>query len=104
MIGENQLKLPKDLQEKEYLKTAGGKKKACSVKECEREAVRSLSEEKWEGYLRLAELDYVENRKKKIFLCKKHYNAAKKVKKEDDKYNLKKGFLQDSRQGGRDRF
>ncbi len=96
------MKLPKEIQEKQYLKTAGGMKRTCSVKGCNNEAVRSLSEETWEGYLRLADLDYVENRNKKIFLCKKHYNEAKKVKKEEDKYNLKKGFLQDSRYSGRE--
>lgn len=98
------MKLPKEIQERKYLKTAGGKKRQCSVKECSKEAVRSLSEDKWEGFLRLADLDYVENRQRKIYLCKKHYKKAKKVKKEEDKYNLKKGFLQDARQSGRERL
>ncbi|MBD3196217.1 MAG: hypothetical protein GF317_14260 [Candidatus Lokiarchaeota archaeon] len=95
------MKLPKELREKEELRTSGGSSKYCSVIKCRKEAVRSLSENTWKDYVEKAKLKYKENRFKKIYLCKKHYKAAKKIRQKDNKYNQKKGFLDDSLNSGR---
>ncbi|MFO8020348.1 MAG: hypothetical protein R6U96_17120 [Promethearchaeia archaeon] len=97
------MKLPKELREKRELKRASGKTKRCSIKGCSKKAIRSLSENKWGPYAKKAKLDYAENRHHKIYLCKKHYKQAKKIKKSDEKLYQKKGFLNDesSRETGR---
>jgi len=97
------MKLPKELREKRDLKTKSGSGKVCSVLGCKRKAERSLSENKWQQYVEGAKLKYEENRAKKIYLCKRHYKDAKKVRKKEDKFLQKKGFLQDS-SGGTGRF
>jgi hypothetical protein len=95
------MKLPKELQEEKYLRDGTGKKRTCSIIQCDKEAVRSLSEDKWEGYLKKAGLNYRENRKRKIYLCKNHYRESKKLRKEEEKYSQKKGFLRDASSSGR---
>ena len=95
------MKLPKELQEDNYLRDGTGKKRSCSIIDCEKEAVRSLSEDKWEGYLKKAGLNYKENRRRKIYLCKDHYRESKKLRKKEEKYNKKKGFLNDASTSGR---
>lgn len=89
------MKLPKELREKNELKGTGNKKKKCSVVDCSKEAIRSLSENKWSPYLEKAHLKVAENRAHKVFLCKKHYKSAKKVRKSEEKLTQKKGFLND---------
>jgi hypothetical protein len=98
------MKLPKELREKQELQTSGGKAKACSVVDCRKQAVRSLSENKWKDYVEQANLTYKENRLHKIYLCKKHYKEAKKVRQKDEKQFTKKGFLDDARPSGRERY
>ncbi|TXT58357.1 MAG: hypothetical protein BAJALOKI2v1_390031 [Promethearchaeota archaeon] len=97
------MKLPKELREKRDLKTKTGKRKSCSVIGCKRSAERSLSENKWQEFVEGAKLKYQENRAKKIYLCKRHYKDAKKVKKKESKFLQKKGFLRDS-SGGTGRY
>lgn len=98
------MKLPKELREKQELKTASNSSKRCSVVDCKREAVRSLSENKWKDYVEHANLTFKENRLKKIYLCKKHYKEAKKVRQKEEKQFQKKGFLNDARPSGRQRL
>ena len=94
------MKLPKELREKRELVGAKSKAKSCSVKECGEPAIRSLSENKWSGYVEKAKLQVNENKKHKIYLCKAHYKEVNKVRKSEEKLYQKKGFLDDS-QGGK---
>ena len=89
------MKLPKELKEKSVLT---GKTKTCSASGCGEVAIRSLSENKWGKVCEKAGLKIADNKVKlrKIFLCKKHYKAANKIRKEDEKLLQKKGFLNDS--------
>ena len=54
------MKLPKELRERNELSKAG-KVKKCSIKGCNENAVRSLSENAWKAYLKKADLQYQEN-------------------------------------------
>ena len=94
-LSVEKMKLPKELKEKGNLT---GKTKKCSVSGCGEVAMRSLSENKWGKVCEKAGLKIAEKKVKlrKIFLCKKHYKAANKIRKEDEKLLQKKGFLQDS--------
>ena len=98
------LKLPKELHEKKELGTTTGKNKRCTIRECKNYAVRSVSEGKWKDFLKKAGLKYIENKAKKVYLCKEHYKEAKKIKQKDDKYSQKKGFLDDVAPFRRDVF
>ncbi|MGV9199392.1 MAG: hypothetical protein ACOC44_13595 [Promethearchaeia archaeon] len=98
------MKLPKELREKQELKGASGKTKRCSVQGCSKKAIRSLSENKWAPYCEKAGLNIAENRFHKIYLCKKHYKKAKKVRKSDEKLYQKKGFLKDASSRGNGRW
>jgi hypothetical protein len=89
------MKLPKELREKEDLKGASSKNKKCSIKGCNEVAIRSLSENKWKKYVDNADLNYIENRQHKIYLCKNHYRDVNKYRKSQEKFYLKKGFLDD---------
>lgn len=89
------MKLPKELKEKEELKSSD-KGKTCSVMDCKREAIRSLSENSWGKYVEKAGLKILENKRKKIYLCKNHYNKVKKIRKSQEKIYTKKGFLDNS--------
>ncbi|MBD3338359.1 MAG: hypothetical protein GF353_04590 [Candidatus Lokiarchaeota archaeon] len=89
------MKLPKELREKKEL-IGSGKSKSCSVVDCKATAIRSLSENKYGKYVEKANLTVEENRRNKIFLCKKHYKEVKKLKKSEEKFYQKKGFLDDS--------
>ncbi len=91
------MKLPKELREKQEIKGAAKKAKNCSVKGCNKAAIRSLAEDKYTSYAELANLKLEENRLHKIYLCKEHYNALSKEKKSQEKLYQKKGFLDDSR-------
>ncbi len=90
------MKLPKELREKSDLSGTASKAKKCSVIECGESAIRSLSENKWSKVCEKANLKLNENRLRKIFLCKKHYKEANKMRKSDEKLIQKKGFLEDS--------
>ncbi|MBY9008020.1 MAG: hypothetical protein KGD63_14860 [Candidatus Lokiarchaeota archaeon] len=98
------MKLPKELHEKKELGSTTGKNKSCTIGGCKKLAIRSLSESKWKDYLKKASLKYVENRAKKIYLCKEHYKDVKKEKQKDEKYAQKKGFLDDVAPFRRDGF
>ena len=89
------MKLPKELRERNELSKAG-KVKKCSIKGCNENAIRSLSENAWKAYLKKADLKYQENKLHKIYLCKTHYNQSNKFRKAQDKIYQKKGFLEDS--------
>jgi len=90
------LKLPKELRDKRDLTSATNKGKKCSIKGCNDLAIRSLSENKWKSYLEKADLKYLENKQKKIFLCKNHYKDVNKLRRSQEKLYQKKGFLEDS--------
>lgn len=98
------LKLPKELHDKKELGSAAGKNKVCSIGGCKNTAVRSLSENNWKDYTEKAKLKIIENRAKKIYLCKEHYKEAKKEKQKDDKYSQKKGYLDNTLPFRRDGF
>lgn len=90
------MKLPKEIREKGDLGGASSSKN-CSVRECGETAIRSLSENKWSKVCEKLGFRLDENKQHKIFLCKKHYKEANKVRKSDEKLMQKKGFLQDDR-------
>jgi len=89
------MKLPKELREKVDLKGEESKNKHCSIKGCDENAIRSLPENKWKNYVGKADLNYIENRQHKIYLCKNHYKDVNKYRKSQEKYYVKKGFLDD---------
>jgi hypothetical protein len=89
------MKLPKELRERNELTKSGNAKK-CSIKGCNENAIRSLSENAWKPYLKKADLMYETNKLHKIYLCKAHYNQSNKFKKSQDKIYQKKGFLENS--------
>ena len=91
------MKLPKELREKQGIQGASKKAKQCSVKNCSKPAIRSLSEDKFSKYAELAKLKLAENRLRKIYLCKEHYNKVNKERKSQDKLSQKKGFLDNAR-------
>ena len=90
------MKLPKELREKRDLSGTASKARKCSIKGCGESAIRSLSENKWSKVCEKARLKLNENRLRKIFLCKKHYKEANRMRKSDEKLIQKKGFLEDS--------
>ncbi|MFX1400042.1 MAG: hypothetical protein ACFE8V_02210 [Promethearchaeota archaeon] len=90
------MKLPKELKDKRDLTSEMNKGKNCSIKGCNDVAIRSLSENKWKSYLEKADLKYLENKQKKIFLCKNHYKEVNKLRRSQEKLYQKKGFLEDS--------
>lgn len=90
------MKLPKELREKKDLVGSKNKSKICSVKECGKSAIRSLSENKWSSYAEKADLKVNENKSHKIYLCKVHYKEVNKLRKAEEKVYQKKGFLDDS--------
>lgn len=89
------MKLPKELREKRDL-YGPAKSKNCSIRGCNEIAIRSISENKWGSYVETAGLKYIENRLKKIYLCKAHYKPVKKTRKTKEKMYQKKGFLENS--------
>jgi hypothetical protein len=89
------LKLPKELREKGDLRGASSKGRKCSVKGCRELAIRSLPENKWKSYVEKANLEYIENKQHKIYLCKIHYKDSNKFRKSQEKLYQKKGFLED---------
>ena len=95
------MKLPKELREKSELER-GGKARRCSVVGCNKKAMRSLSENKYGPYLERAKLQVEESRSNKLYLCKKHYKAAEKIRKSEEKLFRKKGFLNNANQRKRD--
>ena len=95
------MKLPKELHEKQELKIGGDVHRTCTIVGCRKTAIQSLSEKKWKDYLDKAKIKYVENRKKKIYICKDHYKEVKKIKHREEKYYQKKGFLDNSLPFGR---
>ena len=95
------MKLPKDLREKGELSSTAIKGKQCSIKGCRQIAIRSLSENSWKSYVEKANLDYLENKQRKIYLCKRHYKDVNKYRKSQEKQFQKKGFLEDEKGLGR---
>ena len=91
------MKLPKELREKRELAGSASKQKICSIQECGKQAIRSLSENKWQKYLEKAKLKTIENRAHKVFLCKEHYKDVNKLRKSEEKLYQKKGFLDDKK-------
>lgn len=90
------MKLPKELREKKDLSGTASKARKCSVNGCGESAIRSLSENSWSKVCEKARLKLNENRLRKIFLCKKHYKEANRMRKSDEKLIQKKGFLEDA--------
>ena len=95
------MKLPKDLREKGELSSTASKGKHCSIKGCGQLAIRSLSENSWKSFVEKANLDYIENKQRKIYLCKGHYKDVNKYRKSQEKQFQKKGFLEDEKGLGR---
>ena len=95
------MKLPKELREKEDLKGESSKGKHCSIMGCNENAIRSLSENKWKQYVDKADLNYIENRQHKIYLCKNHYKDVNMYRKSQEKFYVKKGFLDDDLSQGK---
>ncbi|MFX1503551.1 MAG: hypothetical protein ACFFDH_21495 [Promethearchaeota archaeon] len=89
------MKLPKELKDKGEL-GGSAKNKQCSINECDEVAIRSLSENAWENYVKNSGLKYNKNPRHKIYLCKDHYNQSNKYKKSQEKIFQKKGFLDNS--------
>ncbi|MFX1397623.1 MAG: hypothetical protein ACFFAS_11350 [Promethearchaeota archaeon] len=96
------MKLPKELREKKEIGT--NKVRSCSVVECNEQAIRSLSENKWGKYLEKTKLKVEENKQHKVFLCKTHYKEANKVRKSEEKLYQKKGFLDNSQVGRKGQY
>ncbi|MFX1313752.1 MAG: hypothetical protein ACFFHD_14270 [Promethearchaeota archaeon] len=86
------MKLPKEIRDKKDL-VKSTKPRKCSVKNCNENAVRSLSENAWKIYIEKAGLKYNKNLNHKIYLCKAHYNQSNKFRKSQEKAFQKKGFL-----------
>jgi hypothetical protein len=59
--------------------------KTCNIKGCSAPAVRSLSKEAFDEYLRDARLELKSDKERKITPCDEHYKAMRKIKKKDDK-------------------
>ncbi len=90
------MKFPKELRDKKDLGKTAGKSKQCSINDCYESAIRSLSENKWGKYLEKAGFKVDENKLHKIYLCKKHYSEANKIRKSQEKIYMRKGFLEDN--------
>lgn len=86
------MKLPKELRDKREM---GGntKTRKCSVKTCNENAIRSLSENTWEKYIEKAGLKLKNSSNRRIYLCKAHYSQSNKFRKSQEKNLQKKGFL-----------
>ena len=91
------MKLPKELRDRQGLGGAGKKIRHCSVRGCNKVAIRSLSEEKFGSYAEKARLKLDDNRLRKLYLCKEHYNLINKERKSHEKLYKKKGFLDNVR-------
>ncbi len=90
------LKLPKELHDRRDLDSKIGKTKKCTIKGCKKTAIRSVSENKWKDYIEKAGFSFIENRAKKVYICRDHYKEVKKVKQKEEKFSQKKGFLNDA--------
>ncbi|MBN2152224.1 MAG: hypothetical protein JW839_12305 [Candidatus Lokiarchaeota archaeon] len=81
---------------------AGAQGKTCNIKGCNAPAVRSLSKDLFEEYLRDAGLELKSDKERKITPCDAHYKALKKKKKKDDKIaKVKQGMGAISKVGSR---
>ena len=89
------VKLPKEIRDKKDL-VGITKVKKCSVKGCNENAIRSLSENTWKKYIEKAGLKFKENTNRRVYLCKTHYNQSNKFRKSQEKIFQKKGFLDDA--------
>jgi hypothetical protein len=89
------MKLPKELRDKKDLRT-NSKTRKCSVKSCNENAIRSLSENTWKIYIEKVGLKLKSSRNRRIYLCKEHYSQSNKFRKSQEKSFQKKGFLRDS--------
>lgn len=84
--------MPKELKE-----TQNAKNKKCSIHDCWNNALRSVPESEWESAVRLAGLKYIGKKGFKIYLCKEHFNQAKRNKSKSNNHGAsKKGFLVNS--------
>jgi hypothetical protein len=64
---------------------ADAKGKTCNIKGCNSPAVRSLSRELYDEYLKDAGLTLKSDKERKVMPCEAHYKMLKKGKKKDDK-------------------
>jgi hypothetical protein len=64
---------------------ADAKGKTCNIKGCNAPAVRSLSKETFDEYLKDAGLELKSDKERKIIPCDEHYKLMRKKKKKDDK-------------------
>jgi hypothetical protein len=90
------MKLPKELRDKRDMGTTT-KTRKCSVKTCQENAIRSLSENAWKLYIEKAGLKLKDSANRRIYLCKQHYSQSNKYRKSQEKSFQKKGFLDNSR-------
>ena len=89
------MKLPKELRDKRDM-GGNNKTRKCSVKNCNENAIRSLSENAWKRYIEKAGLKLKDISNRRIYLCKAHYSQSNKFRKSQEKNFQKKGFLDDS--------
>ncbi|MHA1793701.1 MAG: hypothetical protein ACTSVI_13745 [Promethearchaeota archaeon] len=64
-----------------------GGTRTCNIKDCNKPAVRSLSRQEYETYMKDAGLELKSRKERKIYPCAEHYKMIKKKKKKDDKIN-----------------
>ena len=89
------MKLPKELRDKREI-GGNSKTRRCSVKTCNENAIRSLSENSWKKYIEKAGLKLQDSSNRRIYLCKAHYSQSNKFRKSQEKDFQKKGFLDNS--------
>jgi len=89
------MKLPKEIRDKRDM-GINTKTRKCSVKGCQENAIRSLSENAWKKYIEKAGLKLKDSTNRRIYLCKQHYSQSNKFRKSLEKNFQKKGFLDDS--------
>jgi len=89
------MKLPKELRDKRDVEGTG-KNRTCSIKDCNENAIRSLSENTWKNYVEKAGLKLKDSSNRKIYLCKPHYSQSNRFRKIQEKNFQKKGFLDNS--------
>jgi hypothetical protein len=93
------VKIPKELRQNHRGATSGRTNKQCSIEACEEVAIRTLSKQKWESYLNLADLKIKETRNRNIYLCRQHYKSANKFRKSEEKITGKNIFTENPRFG-----
>ena len=89
------MKIPKEIRENKG--NGSMRDRGCNIKECPNHAIKNLPEQEWDSYIKLSGLTYLQNRNKRIYLCRYHYSVVHKEKRRINKKNSReKGFLTNS--------